>query len=112
MHITRRPRNSSVTSATNSVGIAAKPDIITGEDKLTEEIDIDAVMPSVENELSRTDGIMSTAYHEDDESISLIVYDTDNKIHEFTIPKADLTSDTANNISYITDFVIDDLGLD
>lgn len=98
-----------ITSATSTFSIDPNLDIITGEDN-AENIseDIETLMNAVNEELLEL-GVNSTTYYEKIDSIYLIVYDSDSNIYEFTIPKADLTSDFENNVNYIVDAVIPDI---
>ena len=93
-----------ITSATNTVSINPNLEMITGEDDLVYDDYTEELMSDVNDELVDA-GVLSTTYYEKIDNIYLIVYDNDQQIVEFTIPKADLTDDLDTDIGYILNAV-------
>lgn len=93
-----------ITSATNTVSINPNLKMITGEDDLVYDDYTEELMSAAVDELADR-GLLDATYYEKIDNIYLIVYDNDQQIMEFTIPKADLTYDLDTDIDYILDAV-------
>ena len=100
-----------VVAATNCCGITPKLDVVTSSyDDWKVSPEYEDLMEAVEEEIGGTDP-RHIHYYEYKDTIYLNVVNYLNRLHEYAIPKADLTGTFQENLDYIVQYVLSDIDL-